>query len=139
MLSFRVDDGTDEKSLGDNRGQLQVIVTRTPAAKPPPITVGEQERFILPATDIVCRALKAGEYDVAARLLESVLHRTTVLGGSAAQREVLQDTLVFALARSDQGDRAAAVLDARLSRRLSPLDARQRDVIRSGRHSDQTV
>ena len=90
----------------------------------------------------VCRALQAvveGEYDVAARLLEDLLPRATVLGGSAAQREVLEDTLVFALARSGQGDRAAAVLDERLSRRLSPLDARHRDVIRSGRHSDQTV
>jgi uncharacterized NAD(P)/FAD-binding protein YdhS len=90
----------------------------------------------------VCRALQAvveGAYDAAARLLEGVLPRTGVLGGSAAQREVLQDTLVFALARSGQGDRAAAVLDERLSRRLSPLDVRRRDVIRSGRHSDQTV
>ena len=33
---------------------------------------------------------------------------------------------MFALARSGQGDRAAAVLDERLSRRLSPLDAQQR-------------
>src|SRR3954471_10792326 len=66
----------------------------------------------------VCRALQAvveGEYDAAARLLEDVLPRATALGGSAAQREVLQDTLVFALARSGQGARAAAVLDERLS------------------------
>jgi uncharacterized NAD(P)/FAD-binding protein YdhS len=90
----------------------------------------------------VCRALQAvveGEYAAAASLLESLLPRAGVLGGSAAQREVLQDTLVFALARSGQGDRAAAVLDERLSRRLSPLDLRHRDVIRRGRHSDQNV
>jgi uncharacterized NAD(P)/FAD-binding protein YdhS len=80
----------------------------------------------------VCRALQAvveGEYDVAARLLEALLPRASTLGGSAAQREVLQDTLVLALARSGQGDRAAAVLDYRLSRRPSPLDARRRAAV----------
>ena len=92
----------------------------------------------------VCRALQAvveGEYDVAARLPEDLLPRATVLGGSAAQREVLQDTLVFALARSGQGDRAAAVLDERLSRRLSPLDARHRDrlVGRAASASERSV
>ena len=56
----------------------------------------------------------------------ALLPRTGVLGGSAAQREVLEDTLVYALARSGQGERAAAVLDQRLSRRTSPLDARRR-------------
>ena len=34
----------------------------------------------------------------------AVLPRTGVLGGSAAQREVLEDTLVYALARSGQGE-----------------------------------
>ncbi len=90
----------------------------------------------------VCRALQAvveGEYDAAATLLESTLPRATVLGGSAAQREVLQDTLVFALARSGQGDRAAAVLDERLSRRDSPLDAQRRNAVRAGRRSSRNV
>ena len=59
----------------------------------------------------------------AATLLESILPRAGVLGGSAAQREVLEDTLVHALARSGQGDRAAAVLDERLSRPLARLHA----------------
>ncbi len=90
----------------------------------------------------VCRALQAvveGEYDVAARLLEEVLPRATVLGGSAAQREALQDTLVFALAQSGQADLAAAVLDDRLDRRPSPLDRHRRDVIRAGRRSSHNV
>ena len=56
--------------------------------------------------------------------VEAVLPRTAVLGGGAAQREVLQDTLIHALARSGQGDRAAVVLDERLARRVSPLDVR---------------
>ena len=49
-----------------------------------------------------------------------------VLGGSMAQREVLEDTLIYALASSGQNERAAEVLDRRLSRRHSPLDARRR-------------
>jgi hypothetical protein len=79
-----------------------------------------------------CRALQdvvAGEYAAAATRLEAVLPRAVALGGSAAQREVLQDTLVYALAQSGQGDRAAAVLDERLSRGASPLDARRRAAV----------
>ena len=63
-------------------------------------------------------------------------HGPTALGGSAAQRDVLQDTLVYALARSGQGEQAAAVLDERLSRRASPLDARQRARIKGGRYRE---
>jgi hypothetical protein len=64
MLSFRIDDS--DEGLSDNRGQFQVSITRTPASKPPPATVGEVEKFVLPATDIVCRELKPGEYFVTA-------------------------------------------------------------------------
>jgi hypothetical protein len=66
-LSFRIDDNPDERALSDNRGQFQVTVTRTPAVKPPSINVGEPEQFIIPATDVVCRALRAGEYEVTAK------------------------------------------------------------------------
>ena len=77
----------------------------------------------------VCRALHSvldGDHAAAATQLEAVLPRAGVLGGSAAQREVLEETLIHALASSGQGERAAAVLDRRLSRRTSPLDARRR-------------
>ena len=77
----------------------------------------------------VCRALQSvleGDFIAAATKLEETLPRTVALGGSRAQRDVLQDTLVYALARSGQGERAAEVLDERLSRRVSPLDARAR-------------
>ena len=77
----------------------------------------------------LCGALQQvveGAFAEAAERLTTLLPRTGVLGGSAAQREVLEDTLVYALARSGQGERAAEVLDHRLSRRQSPLDARRR-------------
>src|SRR6478735_3374802 len=77
----------------------------------------------------VCRALQAmveRDFALAAAQLEVILPRAGVLGGSVAQRDVLEDTLVHALLQSGQSDRAAAVLDRRLGRRDSPLDRRQR-------------
>jgi uncharacterized NAD(P)/FAD-binding protein YdhS len=77
----------------------------------------------------LCGALQAvveGDFGTAADRLTTLLPRVSVLGGSAAQREVLEDTLVYALARSGRCDLAAEVLDRRLSRRKSPLDARRR-------------
>ncbi len=77
----------------------------------------------------LCAALQhvvEGEFADAAERLTGLLPRAVVLGGSMAQREVLEDTLVYALARSGQGERAAEILDRRLSRRQSPLDARRR-------------
>jgi uncharacterized NAD(P)/FAD-binding protein YdhS len=67
-----------------------------------------------------------GDFATAATGLSDLLPRAGVFGGSMAQREVLEDTLVYALARSGQGERAAEVLDRRLSRRASALDARRR-------------
>ena len=77
----------------------------------------------------VCHALQSvveEDFHQAATLLETILPRAEALGGSAAQRDVLQDTLVYALTRSGQGQRAAQVLDERLDRRASALDARHR-------------
>jgi hypothetical protein len=77
----------------------------------------------------LCAALQAvveGDFATGAERLAALLPRTGVFGGSAAQREVLEDTLVYALAKSGQGERAAEVLDRRLGRRASALDARRR-------------
>ncbi len=77
----------------------------------------------------LCGALQhvvEGRFAEAAERLAALLPRTGVLGGSMAQREVLEDTFVFALAQSGQGERAAEILDRRLSRRQSALDARRR-------------
>ncbi|GGO90518.1 FAD/NAD(P)-binding protein [Wenjunlia tyrosinilytica] len=57
--------------------------------------------------------------------LRSLLPRLTALGGSAAQREIVEETLLYALTRSGRCAEAAALLDRRLDRRPSPLD-RQR-------------
>ncbi|MCF6379927.1 FAD/NAD(P)-binding protein [Nocardioides KLBMP 9356] len=68
-------------------------------------------------------------WDEASATLTSVVARMAPLGGSKAQREVVEDTLVHALAMAGRGAEAAAVLDERLSRRSSALDARRRAAV----------
>ena len=83
----------------------------------------------------LCTGLAAvveGAWTTAASLLSDVVGRLDALGGSRAQREVVEDTLVHAWAMSGRGDLAAALLDHRLSRRVSPLDARRRAALRVG-------
>jgi hypothetical protein len=77
----------------------------------------------------VCAALIAvieARWVEAARLLRDVLPVLAKVGGSAAQREVVEETLLLCLVTSGQVDRATALLDERLDRRLSPLDASRR-------------
>lgn len=54
--------------------------------------------------------------------LTSALPDLATVGGSAAQREVVEETLLLALYRSGDLDGARTVLDARVERRHSPLD-----------------
>jgi uncharacterized NAD(P)/FAD-binding protein YdhS len=61
--------------------------------------------------------------------LEAALPRLVTVGGSAAQREIVEETLVLSLARTGRHARAAALVEARLDRRPSPLDARRRRVL----------
>jgi hypothetical protein len=78
----------------------------------------------------VCDALvAAGEqrWDEAARMLADTLPGLPRVGGSAAQREIVEETLLFCLVSAGQADRALALLDGRLDRRTSPLDRRRRD------------
>jgi hypothetical protein len=48
------------------------------------------------------------------------------LGGSAAQREIVEDTLVHCAVEAGRVEIAGSVLDGRLDRRSSPRDARRR-------------
>jgi hypothetical protein len=77
----------------------------------------------------VCDALlAAGEQDWsgASQLLADVLPGLARVGGSAAQREIVEETLLFCLVSDGQAERALALLDGRLDRRTSPLDRRRR-------------
>lgn len=76
----------------------------------------------------LCDALEdtvAGRWDEAARGLRLLGPWLVQLGGSAAQREIVEDTLLHVLVRARRCDEARAVLEERLDRRSSPLDRRR--------------
>lgn len=78
-----------------------------------------------PVVPLLCRALLAfaeADYLACARLLEPLRADVPRIGGSGAQREVIEDTLLVALLRGGEQDRAAALLDERLHRRPSTRD-----------------
>jgi hypothetical protein len=80
-----------------------------------------------PMVPAVCRALNAfahENYAGCVRHLEGVLADVVRLGGSHAQREIIEDTFIVALIRSGELKRARALLDKRLHRRPSPRDLR---------------
>ncbi len=88
-----------------------------------------QEPAVRTVVATVCDALLAageGRWADAITLLDDVLPVLVQVGGSAAQREVVEETLLFCLVEAGSAERAAAILDARLDRRTSPLDARRR-------------
>ena len=70
-------------------------------------------------------------WHAASATLSDVVRTMDPLGGSKAQREVVEDTLVHALAMAGRNEEAAAILDQRLSRRSSALDARRRAAVAS--------
>jgi hypothetical protein len=70
-------------------------------------------------------------WNAASATLSRVVPTMEPLGGSKAQREVVEDTLVHALAMAGRNTEAAALLDERLSRRSSALDARRRAAVSS--------
>jgi len=84
----------------------------TPIASVGPVVVDAFETFA------------AGEFDVAASALDGVLADVPLLGGSHAQREIIEETLIVALLRSGRVDRAQELLTERLSRRESAMDRR---------------
>jgi hypothetical protein len=68
------------------------------------------------------RAYTAGDFAGAGDLLDMPAQSVPYLGGSRAQREVIEDTLIDALIRVDRRQRAAEILADRLSRRPSAHD-----------------
>ncbi|MFD1108238.1 tetratricopeptide repeat protein [Pseudoroseomonas ludipueritiae] len=80
-----------------------------------------------PVVPAICRAALAfaeEDYAACARILEPVAAEVVRIGGSGAQREVVEDMLILALMRSGEAARAHALLDRRLHRRPSPRDTR---------------
>ena len=78
-----------------------------------------------PVVPAICRAALAfadEDYTGCVRLLEPVASEVVRIGGSGAQRELMDDMLLLALMRSGQSARAGRLLDRRLHRRPSPRD-----------------
>ncbi|WP_235737562.1 hypothetical protein [Nocardioides alcanivorans] len=62
------------------------------------------------------------EWASAARLLDEVLPDLARVGGSAAQREIVEEALLFCQVSAGDAAGATAILDARLDRRPAHLD-----------------
>ena len=89
--------------------------------------LGEGKLAAGPVVPQICRAMNAfaGEdFRGCVALLEPVLDEVVRIGGSHAQREIIEDTFIVALIRASELPRAQALLDRRLHRRPSPRDAR---------------
>jgi uncharacterized NAD(P)/FAD-binding protein YdhS len=87
----------------------------------------------------VCEALGAfleHRWSAAADLLIEVGPSVGRLGGSAAQREIVEETLLFCLVNDGRLAEAVALLDARLERRPSPLDRRRSAAVTRGPRSE---
>jgi hypothetical protein len=85
-----------------------------------------------PVVPTICRAALAfanGEYAACANLLEPMRHEVVRIGGSGAQREMIEDTLLLAFMRSGETRKAHALLDQRLHRRPSARDVRWRSML----------
>ncbi len=92
----------------------------------------------LPAGDVAPALVEAlamfarGEYGAAAGLLEPFVPQIVRVGGSNAQRQVFEDTLLEAYLRAGWMEKAEALLRDRLNRRPSSRDERWLERARSG-------
>jgi hypothetical protein len=87
-----------------------------------------------PVVPAICRAaldFADGNFADCAARLRPMAGDVARIGGSGAQREMIEDMLVLALMRSDGHREAAALIDHRLHRRPSQRDAHWRQAIKT--------
>lgn len=104
----------DQQSLEQRAGALSALVRDGNLRAGP----------VVPALCHAVMAFAEGRYAHCARILEPVAHEVVRIGGSGAQREIVQDTLLVSLMRAGESEKARALLDQRLHRRPSPRDSR---------------
>ena len=84
-----------------------------------------QREVVAPLAEAL-RLMASGRSGAAADALAALTPQVRRLGGSDAQREVVEEARIAALLRSDRFEEARALLDDRLDRRRSPRDERWR-------------
>jgi len=80
------------------------------------------------AVAAACDGLQAAletRWTAAVRILDDVLPQLPLVGGSAAQRELVEETLLLCLVNARDVGAAQGLLEERLARRPSPLDRRR--------------
>ena len=82
-------------------------------------------------------AFAQGDYPKAVEMLEPVFPQLTRIGGSHAQREVFEDTLLEAYLRAEQLDKAEEMLHSRLMQRASPRDTFWLGRVQAGKGEEQ--
>ena len=78
-----------------------------------------------PVAPALCRAALAfadGDFALCARQLEPVASEVVRIGGSGAQREIVEDMRILSLMRAGRLGEARPLLERRLARRPSPRD-----------------
>ncbi|GLT01616.1 tetratricopeptide repeat protein 38 family protein [Sphingobium jiangsuense] len=111
-----------EAATGDSAALGQRIATLDEMCASGTLSAGA----VVPA---ICRAAMAfanENYSACARILEPLAAEAARIGGSNAQREIVEDMLLIALMRADETKKARVLLDRRLHRRPSPRDTRWR-------------
>ncbi len=78
---------------------------------------------VVPALFRAALAFAEERYAACVATLEPMAAEVVRIGGSGAQREVFEDTLLVALMKSGEAEKARALLDERLHRRPSPRDS----------------
>jgi hypothetical protein len=106
-------------ALGDTAGLERLARWSAAHAQP------TQREVVAPLARAL-RTLAGGRPGEAADALAALAGPSRRLGGSDAQREILEETRIAALVRADRLDEARRLLDARLDRRHSPRDRRWR-------------
>ena len=107
-----------EAATGDHNGLQGRIAGLRSLVRDGRLPPGE----VAPALCAGAAALGPGDNTDAAHLLEAALVDLPRIGGSHAQREIFEDSLIVARLRSEQPAKAAALLRSRLSRRPSARD-----------------
>jgi hypothetical protein len=82
-----------------------------------------QREVVVPLCEALA-ALVEERFHEAARGLDALLPVVRRVGGSAAQREVVEETLLYALVAAGRSEAARRLLDTRLDRSHSPRDRR---------------